>query len=400
MGSSTTWILIASLAFLALAPGVLSETEIDMQITQSYARVGENITITCHIINHDGSTVFLTKAAGEGVYEPISANIDVLLDYKQTQRYIVSSSPMESDALYKLSIHNVNYEDSARYRCNTANDADQKSVLFEVYRNTEHLAFYVNGTEVEKDSLVDLEEGEAMPINCTAAKAVPHPKMHVLSGNTDITDRFSEQHHLVPECKTGSPCLLHFYYNSSLYNNMYKASWNENGNELKCKAIIEEKDETYRHNFQIVETKVKLNVTHAPVVNCSTGHYSAVIGASSKTIKCPVFSNPALQSDSVFLATVDKSMRLKSGESKDGVFFRFTESTEFAKPGEIEVTFTNVQRKHIASYNVEASNIIGDTNFRFDMSEREEENGGNGASVKQISFVSLILAMIVALFKH
>lgn len=393
------WILITLAATLALISDVSSETEVHMQITQRYATVGENITITCEIIDlPPGTAAGIIKVASADHSEPITIlNAIVNQDHTNTGRYMLSETPMESTAYYHLNIYNVQHEDTGMFTCGTPADLDRGEVTFEVYRNTEDLSFFVNGTEMELDSLVDMQEGEPIPISCQASKAVPRPKLYILSKDRDITNQFTESHEVVPSCIKEEGCLLHMYYNESLHNSMYEPKWYDNGQQLKCKSIIEEKEEySHKPQFDIVETFIRLNVTHKPVVNCSESKIF-IIPTESATLRCQVFSNPELHH--ITLYTDDNAIKLSPGESKSGISFKLIESSDLSKPGEMEVKWTNANDRHFTTYRVETSNIIGEQTSKFDVFKKEDGDP-NSASLNQISLLSLVLVALVAVFSH
>ena len=55
--------------------------------------------------------------------------------------------------------------------------------------------------------------------------------------------------------------LLHMHYDVLRRTDEYKPRWDENGKMMTCKSIIDERDETHPHGFDIKETSIKLNVT-------------------------------------------------------------------------------------------------------------------------------------------
>ena len=58
-----------------------------------------------------------------------------------------------------------------------------------------------------------------------------------------------------------NPTLLHAFYNSSAHLSTFRPEWRDNGNIIKCKAIIEEKQENYKHGFDVSETQIVFNVS-------------------------------------------------------------------------------------------------------------------------------------------
>jgi len=396
-------VLLGVFASLAIISGVLAnEAKVLMQITQEYATVGEVVTVSCEVINSDpGSTISIQKEVGEET-ETITANKILIGKYLEKGRFDYTVTPMGESSMYTLTINGVTYEDSGRYTCILVDHMSKSSVPFDVYRNTEHLAFYVNGTEVEKNEQIDLEEGKEMSINCTAGKALPYPKMYINLGDRDITDKFTKHEQLIAECVHHKECLLHAYYNSSLYNHMYKARWTENGKVVKCKAIIEEQKDQYEHGFDQTETQITVNVTHAPVVNCSQSTYYASLGKNF-VIRCPLFTNPELSSDDITLTSEDGSILLKPGEEYYGLSFRYTANSELGKPGEVQMTWQSVEQKQLKKYDIKASNIIGERKFTFELfraDDTEEPDNPGSASMTQISIFSLVLAAVIALVNH
>jgi hypothetical protein len=391
--------LYAFVALCGLIAGAFSEAEIFMEISQRYAKEGENITITCEISGIGSSTPLLLKMTSDAVKEPISVNEELVGEYQNPGRFVLTKLPVDNGAFVKLTIINVRHEDTGIYECRLPSDADRKTITFEVYRNTEQLAFYVNGTMVANNTVIDVEEGQAIPLSCSASKSVPRPEMHILSGNRDITDRFSEAHQLVSQCEKDENCLLHFYYNTSSSNSMYKASWEENSQNLVCKAMIKMKDPRYGNSFGTIQTNIKLNVSHAPVVNCSTSTIYAALG-ETKVFTCPVYSNPAIESEKVILRMADGT-KYRPGEDKNGITFKFSEDTQSPNKGKVEVIWSKIDNRHIIDYTVEASNVMGDTSYTFKVFKGAPTNPPyNGASMKRLSVFSIALMAIVAMFKH
>lgn len=376
-----------------------------LEVSESVVKVNSTVVFTCRVQAAAGDVdISFVKAAKHDLdsyrdilTELIATGTSLRQPYIRLTRFQIERSTDGADVIFKLTIKDVQVEDTGIYLCSTADISDFGVKLLEVYNVAESIKF-VDHTDSEEIDL--LENVIPSNLTCTASNFAPHADLKVYVGDREVTDQFltsSETNILCSNVGQNSKtCPLHIDYNMSVVAREFRPSYKDNGQKMTCSF-------TMRHfEKDVVNTSVLLNVRHPPRVICSNP-IMVRINQTSVRVNCSIIANPpAARENMTWIINRGRSDEIRINAPSQSDEYQAIDNFADAGRTPFGVDATLIINKFIRSflkntYDLEVNNEVGKYNARLGFQELTDTGNTNGCRQQRPSLDVSLWTCLVAL---
>lgn len=391
------------ISFLFLLSGVLVGNAISpvrISLSETVARVGSNVTVTCKILATTLTEVNIfkfVKAAAkdedEVLREVISTQTALENPYRSSGRFSVSSTTEGNDKVYVLHITNVQHEDTGYYVCVVMETQFKDVGNLEIYKPPVELSF-VNYNESDVIELIE-DVVVVRDLRCVASFVSPQPAMTVTAADRDVTGEFLIEHPVNILCQNtgsvGKTCLLHNNFNVSASSHGFKAIYSDDGQKLVCRTNMTHFDR------DVMETSLTMHVRHKPWISCVRERWFAILGGINVRIYCIVVSNPPVTD------SFNKTWIVFRGTDREGFVPSRSQTAEFTseeafidtdmKKSNITLTITHALKDFFRDYTLRVTNELGTSEQTVNLLMAQSDPNGAPCPRTSGSLYHLILLM-------
>lgn len=325
-------------------------------------QMGDSVTIVCSVGKKGNSSdVDMAWIKKTGSRETAIGRADNLVDeYKNKKRYEASRDIVKAFTKYKftLTIKNLQSTDSGEIGCQIPSHNIEifRPLLVHVPVKSVHLTSkYLNNTSAflyTENQLVEFVEGETRQFSCDVEGSYPEPKVRMLIGDADITERFNRTLSLEGENGGGE-----LFYKVRLWSASFNVTYDFSEKELQCIAEMENaRQRTMKSTIRIGLKKYR------PKFICPTEVF-ADLYQSDLVIKCTVLGQPEVVSGRFHWKRQSKRNDSIDAGRNDGVYQGILESKSdhdnLSK--EMSLKINRIFPQHFRDYYFEARNSEGST---------------------------------------
>lgn len=295
------------LSLALCAASAVGSSNIQLNSVAEVQRVFPNtsIVLPCEVtgpFNPYSNQIVWTKrsAMTPSNHDGVQINMGTLLraPFKNTARHAAVLTQSEGSVSIGLSITGIRVEDDGVYTCQVLDDSGSiagVSHSLTVAVAVDTLSLVANTSWEQENStkvVYQFEELKDSYLSCRSSGGNPKPTLHVTRAGSDITSELEKVDEQVEP--VGDEGLQRVYHQVQLVTWKFRATQEDSGKRIKCVAKIPRSPE--------LRTTVlgHMDVTFAPVFNCTSSPLYLTPSTNNLTIVCWVRAHPSVDKDAIY----------------------------------------------------------------------------------------------------